>query len=250
MSSPAKRRKKNDHQSGASGKNLDFFFAKQKDTNLASVPGLSAAPADATTAAATISQPGSGFGTADAESVLTDEEVAKRLHEELNGVNLQSSSQVPTETEDENKRCEYQGLREASPNIDATSENARVESSDSVAHYDIGQISSGKATKETLSLQSTAKEQDKQSSNVPFDENCLTFDPQDYIPQLQLDWAAQDGSATYALLTQCFILVSSTQSRIKIVNILVNFVRTLIEGDPDSLLPAVRALFISVDSGC
>lgn len=35
------------------------------------------------------------------------------------------------------------------------------------------------------------------------------------------------------------MLVNSTQSRIKIVDTLVNLLRTIIEGDPDSLLPTV-----------
>ena len=48
-----------------------------------------------------------------------------------------------------------------------------------------------------------------------------------------------EGGATYALLTRCFVLVSGTTSRIKIVDTLVNCLRLLIEGDPDSLLPAV-----------
>jgi DNA ligase-1 len=40
-------------------------------------------------------------------------------------------------------------------------------------------------------------------------------------------------------LTRCFILINSTTSRIKIVDTLVNLLRTIIEGDPSSLLPAV-----------
>jgi DNA ligase-1 len=57
---------------------------------------------------------------------------------------------------------------------------------------------------------------------------------------LKKQWAQQEGGhITYALLTQGFILINSTQSRIKIVDTLVNLLRTIIEGDPESLLPAV-----------
>jgi len=94
--------------------------------------------------------------------------------------------------------------------------------------------------KNTLSLQSAAAEEDSTSYNVPFDQSPLTFDPQKYIPDLQKQWAQQEGGhTTYALLTQGFILINSTQSRIKIVDTLVNLLRTIIEGDPESLLPAV-----------
>jgi DNA ligase-1 len=67
----------------------------------------------------------------------------------------------------------------------------------------------------------------------------LTFDPAKYIPQLQESWASEGGAASYSLLTRCFVLVNSTQSRIKIVDTLVNCIRLLIEADPSSLLPAV-----------
>ncbi|EDU49163.1 DNA ligase 1 [Pyrenophora tritici-repentis Pt-1C-BFP] len=93
--------------------------------------------------------------------------------------------------------------------------------------------------KNTLSLQSTASEEDTITANIPFDQSPLEFDPQDYIPDLQKHWVADGGHATYALLTRCFILVNSTTSRIKIVDTLVNLLRTIIESDPGSLLPAV-----------
>ena len=99
--------------------------------------------------------------------------------------------------------------------------------------------------KGTLSLQSTTTSKDTLTESIPLDESPLTFDPAQYIPQLKQHWASEGegegegGSATYALLTRCFVLVSGTTSRIKIVDTLVNCLRLLIEGDPDSLLPAV-----------
>ncbi|KAI9823284.1 MAG: hypothetical protein M1832_002508 [Thelocarpon impressellum] len=91
----------------------------------------------------------------------------------------------------------------------------------------------------TLALQSGASPEDTLSSTVPLDEGPLTFEPSRYIQNFQQHWKADGGSASYALLTRCFVLVNRTQSRIKIVDTLVNFLRLIIEADPDSLLPSV-----------
>lgn len=93
---------------------------------------------------------------------------------------------------------------------------------------------------ETLALQSSAAAEDGVSSTISFDESPLTFDTAQYLPNLKEQWLKSGGYATYGLLTRCFVLVNSTQSRIKIVDTLVNFLRIIIEGDPQSLLPAVR----------
>ena len=91
----------------------------------------------------------------------------------------------------------------------------------------------------TLSLQSGGADEDTVSQTIPFDESPLVFDPQKYIPSLQASWAEHGGGAAYALLARAFVLVNSTQSRIKIVDTLVNLLRIIIEGEPSSLLPAV-----------
>lgn len=92
----------------------------------------------------------------------------------------------------------------------------------------------------TLSLQSAGSAEDTITSTIPFDESPLIFDPSKYVTKLQGHWEAEGGNASYALLTRCFVLVNSTQSRIKIVDTLVNLLRVIIEGDPSSLLPTVR----------
>lgn len=102
-------------------------------------------------------------------------------------------------------------------------------------------------SKNTLSLQSVTTSEDLVAATIPLDESPLTFEPSKYILALKKQWAAAksggggsgDASASYALLTRCFVLVNGTQSRIKIVDTLVNCIRILIEADPDSLLPAV-----------
>ncbi len=91
----------------------------------------------------------------------------------------------------------------------------------------------------TLSLQSGGAGTDTVSETIPFDESPLTFQPSKYLPELRKAWTESSGHATYALLAHCFVLVNGTTSRIKIVDTLVNLLRTIIEGDPDSLLPAV-----------
>lgn len=91
----------------------------------------------------------------------------------------------------------------------------------------------------TLSLQSATATEDTITPTIPFDQSPLTFDPGRYLPRLREQWDWEGGSATYALLTRCFVLVNSTQSRIKIVDNLVNLLRVVIEGDPKSLLPLV-----------
>jgi DNA ligase 1 len=93
-----------------------------------------------------------------------------------------------------------------------------------------------------LSLQSAGSAEDLISSNIPFDENPLTFEPSKYVAELQYHWAAERGDASYAILTRCFVLVNSTQSRIKIVDTIVNLLRVIIEADPQSLLPTVCAI--------
>lgn len=93
--------------------------------------------------------------------------------------------------------------------------------------------------KDTLSLQSSLGTEDTIVSSIPFDQSPLTFRPATYIAQLQKHWETEGGDATYALLVRGFVLINSTTSRIKIVDTLVNLLRVLIEGAPDSLLPAV-----------
>ena len=95
------------------------------------------------------------------------------------------------------------------------------------------------AKKNTLSLQSSAGTEDTISLSVPLDQSPLTFDSAKYAQELQSHWAAEGGDASYALLTRAFVLANATTSRIRIVDTLVNLLRVLIEGDPQSVLPAV-----------
>ncbi|OJD38100.1 dna ligase 1 [Diplodia corticola] len=207
MSSPAKRRKKYDTKaSDRPVRSLDYFFAKQKDNSQTAPPS---APKHDT---ANSSQNGT------AEAQLTDEELARKLQEEWNREDGNRSTQEPPQ-------------QEVAP---------RGESSDREQVVEGERLgSNATAATNTLRLQSTATAEDTIASNIPFDQSPLTFRPSDYVSDLKTHWATDGGHATYALLTRCFVLVNSTQSRIKIVDTLVNLLRTIIESDPHSVLPAV-----------
>ncbi|KXT00813.1 hypothetical protein AC578_2958 [Pseudocercospora eumusae] len=200
MSTPNKRRKKNDHQSPAQPvKSLDFFFGKQREREHAKPNGTANGGNEAEEHVRVAEEhvKGAEEHVKVAEERLTDEELARKLQ---------------AQWDEEERRGQHNGDGDG----DAAS-----------------------TKKNTLSLQSATAEEDTISHDIPFDESPLTFDPQKYIPDLKKQWTPEGGNSTYAMLTHCFVLVNSTQSRIKIVDTLVNLLRTLIEGDPDSLLPAV-----------
>jgi DNA ligase-1 len=223
MSSPAKRRKKNDyHGSNKPVRGLDYFFAKQQKE----------APNGAVTAAKdTSSEVIEGSKGTDAQ-ILSDEELARKLHEEWN-----KQEQDGEATESSNDL--YEDPPKPTPKGKDVKQATESENTVSGTPNPDSPILVMPKQKNTLSLQSTAAEEDTVSASIPFDQSPLEFEPSKYIPDLQKHWAVEGGHATYALLTRCFVLVNGTTSRIKIVDTLVNLLRTLIESDPDSLLPAV-----------
>ncbi|KAK4235807.1 ATP-dependent DNA ligase [Achaetomium macrosporum] len=212
MASPAKKRKLNSEtkQKAAAVRGLEYFFAKQKQNGSSSRGPSSQEPAV---------QP------KEAENRLTDEELARKLQAEWNsdadGVSSYSTTQPETE------------MKAAPSDMQPTASDQRPRSTSPPPPVALPK------SKNTLSLSSAAATEDQAHASIPLDQSPLTFDPAKYIPQLQKSWAAEGGDASYALLTRCFVLVNGTQSRIKIVDTLVNCVRLLIEGDPSSLLPAV-----------
>jgi len=233
MSTPNKRRKKNGHQSSTQPiRGLDYFFGKQKEPP----PGRngSAPPLE----------------DKEQDGNLTDEQLARKLQAEWdaqdrsqpsgdNGAVVAEAAPVSrpvnTETHDEL----YSRTDTEDPEVGSPSPlRARVEhqSDDPPTQKN---AFAGFGQKNTLSLQSASKDEDTVCQSIPFDQSPLTFEPQRYTADLKKQWASDNGLATYALLTRCFVLINQTQSRIKIVDTLVNLLRVIIEGDPDSLLPAV-----------
>lgn len=237
MSTPSKRRKTNNHQSSPQTvRSLDFFFGKQKGEELH--------------AKSFAETPDGNTESQEAERnevtavALTDEELARKLQAEWDeqdrvaqstGIKAQENDQTSIEQEQSPELHETQVSRAEQVNI-SFKEEIDDGREDGFKSEDANGVSK---KKDTLGLQSAASAEDALSSTVPFDENPLTFDPSKYLPDLRRHWATESGNASYGLLTRCFVLVNSTQSRIKIVDTLVNFLRTIIEGDSGSLLPAV-----------
>jgi len=225
MGTPAKKRKLNDKKSPAAGRSLDYFFGKQKQ-NVTTQP--SAGPED------TAVQGGEG-------TELTDEQLARKLQAEWDQEGIQDSK-VAANTDIANQQSSLitEGLsRSTSPekSVQALEDGATSDSK-------LRPFSLQPKGHNTLSLQSAGSVEDTVSSTIPFDESPLTFDPSTYVGELQGYWAAEGGDASYAILTRCFVLVNSTQSRIKIVDTLVNLLRVIIEADPTSLLPTVGTTHI------
>jgi DNA ligase-1 len=214
MSSPAKKRKLNSDAKQKSGpaRGLEYFFAKQRQNGSSS------------------SAPPIQDGTAQPEQskqALTDEELARKLQAEWDAEVRGSSGQNTPQHDDNGVDADAEPVlrpQSSPPDPELPSPQDPVQRT---------------AVKNTLSLSSVAATEDQTSASIPLDESPLTFTPANHIPQLQASWAAEGGDASYALLTRCFVLVNGTQSRIKIVDTLVNCIRLLIEGDPSSLLPAV-----------
>ena len=213
MATPTKRRRKNDFQpSPAPVRSLDFFFGKQREQQFNPVKADSSAPS---------TQDANGQSTDLA--LLADEELARHLQEEWdkeagNEVKAACASvREETEAKDE-------------PAVNETSK---------VAAQPVSNICDVSKEKQVLSLQSVSSPADDITTSVPFDETPLSFDPQKYIPDLQKSWTVTGNEASYGLLSRAFVLINSTQSRIKIVDTLTNLLRTLIEANPKSLLSAV-----------
>ena len=232
MASPAKRRKKNDQNSSPQTiRSLDYFFGKQ-----AKKP--SPKPQDyLSTPSSIANEPQSELKHGDD---LTDEELARRLQ-----IQWDQEDSLRNTKQDDAKGSNPEGSPQSTEQIVSMGHDTGLigEVKDNQGSSQRDYESSGKGSsiphEKTLSLQSNAQTEDNISILLPFDESPLTFEPRRYIADLKEQWQNDGGDATYALLTRCFILVNSTQSRIKIVDTLVNLLRVLIEGDPTSLLPAV-----------
>jgi DNA ligase 1 len=225
MESPAKRRKKNDQKpSPMPARSLDFFFAKQSSKATKSIHSTEEVQA-------TVSAE-----TRDDGRQLTDEELARKLHEEWAKEDRVSHEQHPTVEE---KTVLASGLTVPAYHALQKGGEGTGEPAADVEEQQAALEKTATTKADVLGLQSLASAEETVTLTIPFDESPLTFQPSNYVPELQKHWAKEGGHASYALLTRCFVLINSTQSRIKIVDTLVNCLRTIIEGDPDSLLPAV-----------
>lgn len=214
MSSPAKKRKLNSGSKAPSAapKGLEYFFSKQTQKKTSDRPGLNEA-------------------SQSAREELTDEELARKLQDEWNqeAANEQLNGGGHLDSVQSEHGFSSEVTKDRTP--------ATIESQ--VAQETAQSDTPGEPVKKTLILQSTGVAEDEITSNIPLDEPTMTFNPSLYVGSLQKHWASEGGLASYALLIRCFVLVSSTTSRIKTVDTLVNCLRIIIEGNPSSLLPAV-----------
>jgi DNA ligase-1 len=229
MSSPAKRRKKNDFQTSSQPvRSLEFFFAKQKKDLLCN-PEIS----DGTHRDGVQEPESNARSHIPPNGGLTDEELARQLQDEWNNENPGSGN--VGHIEEAVEVVGDQGIRSPAPTVNSPGSPKPTTDVVESPYKNVAV----KPQPATLSLQSVADATENASTRVPFDESPLTFDPSVHLPGLRKVWAVEGGDTSYGLLVRCFVLVNSTQSRIKIVDTLVNLLRTIIEGDPDSLLPAV-----------
>ena len=74
--------------------------------------------------------------------------------------------------------------------------------------------------------------------SIPLDKDPLLFFPTTDA-QIASAWSSNSAGTPYAFLTNAFILINSTRSRLKIIDYLVNTLRVVIHHDPTSLLPLV-----------
>ncbi|RYP81005.1 hypothetical protein DL769_002185 [Monosporascus sp. CRB-8-3] len=226
MPSPSKKRKLNDGSKAAAlpSRGLEYFFAKQKRGG-----------ADASASSSSGATKGAAVHDSTPARELTDEELARKLQTEWN----QEVANAAKEDNAGSGSYDRKMPSAASPSPHVSEETKDGIKSSTTPSRTATPTKAETKGKGTLSLQSVAASVDTVTESIPFDESPFTFDPGKYVPQLKETWASEGGHATYALLTRCFVLVNSTTSRIKIVDTLVNCLRVLIEGDPDSLLPAV-----------
>ncbi|RFU80768.1 dna ligase 1 [Trichoderma arundinaceum] len=217
MSSPSKKRKLNSgkNQPAAQSRGLEYFFSKQKQSDaLASPADEDGAPSSASTA-------------------LTDEELARKLQAEWD---QEAANGVHAAPEGQNSASTNQDMEAI---VETLESDSTYTPNSQPAQSTADTTPKKQDAKKTLALQSTGMADDAITTSIPLDESPLTFEPSKYVKELQEFWASEKGDASYALLTRCFVLVSGTTSRIKIVDTLVNCLRILIESDPSSLLPAV-----------
>lgn len=239
MATPSKRRKINNHKdSPQTVRSLDYFFGSQK----AKQP---AKPQQVDHDAGEEAEEGAHKQDSNQDQKLTDEQLARKLQQEWDDqARGHDGTKVQANHLDQDSKID--GLGAAVTIKDVLGESSgdghdplHVTNPQEDDKPGLGSEKVTPTLGSTLTLQSTTSAEDAISSTIPFDESPMTFDPSKWLPDLKKHWATYGGEASYGLLTRCFVLVNSTQSRIKIVDTLVNFLRTLIEGDPDSLLPAV-----------
>lgn len=229
MSSPAKKRKRtsgSDPPSHRGTRTIDAFFARQATTTTTDAD----ANANANGPSRSAEIPAQQIQQSEA-----DEELAHRLQAQWDEEARDSSHNELSQTSVNEKAQNRDNFPIADVNETAlaTSERHSLTSAMRLPR-------DGASTSNLLSLQALSNTEDAPSMSLPLDISPVAFHPSQYLAELGAGWhAGGEGHAFYSLLTRAFVLISNTQSRIKIVDTLVNLLRIVIEGDPDSLVPTV-----------
>lgn len=221
MPSPAKKRKLADNAKSGQPRGLEYFFSKQRES-----PALVSRPGGETGNGGSKQPPDDTQDEAGAvkeslpveDTEMTDEELARKLQ---------------AEWDEELRQHQEEQQQQQQQVVPALKEEEIIGEADSEPNKskDIPTV----PVSNTLSLQSVTTADDLITATIPLDQSPLTFDTASYIPLLKKQWQGPNSTeATYSLLTRCFVLVNATQSRIKIVDTLVNCLRLLIEADPGS----------------
>ncbi|KAF8423809.1 hypothetical protein EV426DRAFT_109618 [Tirmania nivea] len=241
MASPSKRRKKNDGSgapaAGARERNLDFFFGRK---GVAAVAGGMAEEKQKSEGREV--DEGTETVQETEQRQETDEELARRLHEEWNGA-ASASGSAHMRGNRSGSGCGSRG----NSVIAAVKEEVVVIREQEAASTGKGSSSLPPQQEALLSKPVVATnvppttlapslDAEAAHATIPLDQDPLKFSPELYTPLIH---SFPNSRATYALLTHCFVLITSTRSRIKIVDTLTNLLRMLIISDPTSLLPAV-----------
>lgn len=222
MASPTKRRKKSTSAAPHQGRNLDFFFEKQRQS--ASKPKT----------------PPKGPDLEVTTEGLTDEEYAHNLAEEW--AKEDGVAALTSESMVEGSRQGVKRGRSLSPigtvNVveSFVLDGIGKKTPETIPDENKQTIPTAPSIPKTAISIESALESDALIEEMPFDGDPLSFDP-DIFKGILDKWPTRN--APYALLTRAFVLVNLTRSRIKIVDTLVNLLRTLIRLDPESLLAAV-----------
>jgi DNA ligase-1 len=244
MVSPTKKRKKNPPTTPHKGKTLDDFFGKKS--------AQSPTPAE--------SRRTGQSSTNTSVQGLNDEEYARQLARQWEeedqtaagsedagahaGVKRRRSSSTEREDAELAKKLAVQDQKGEADHAESNAfGHDRAMESRSREKQTPGRTGPINSTypepvtpkKKEVSVQ-TEEDIIRTTESIPLDSDPLAFTPDDYR-DLAHSWP--DEKATYGLLTRAFVLVNSTRSRIKIVDTLVNLLRTLIRLDPESLLASV-----------
>ncbi|GME35826.1 DNA ligase ATP-dependent [Neofusicoccum parvum] len=156
MSSPAKRRKKNDFSaSDKPVRSLDYFFAKQKDKSQTAAP-----PAPKRTSSASDAQ-------------LTDEELARKLQEEWNREDGADNDREQGEKGIASQRNNCGNSDHRASDEPNTTDNAKAVKPEAQDEAPAQIIS---ADTNTLKLQSTTTAEDTVTANIPFDESLACYE--------------------------------------------------------------------------